>query len=157
MSVESAIGVYRRKAHQNTRDRPTVLHFPTPSGSKQERHRGSYDSAPPTRIASFDDTRRWEREDSPPHFAHVPRSLCTESAMLRSAGIGPNGSPRHVRSSPEAMTFVPLRTRRETTWTMDESKNWASSIPTTSKPFSIPSASTGSAGKRPPLCETISW
>ena len=58
--------------------------------------------------------------------------LVISSATAMMWGMGSNGRPRKSRSRPATMTRLPRSANWLITSTIPESKNWASSMPTTS-------------------------
>ena len=69
-----------------------------------------------------------------PQRMHTACILSTYSAIAMSSGIGPKGRRRKSRSSPATITRTPRSASSVTSSTSPPSKNWASSMPTTSTP-----------------------
>ncbi len=96
----------------------------------------------------------------PPQRWQTAWSLSTNSACASSSGIGPNGSRRKSWSRPAAITRAPPSASASAAPTISCSKNWASSIPTTSNPRACSTSSatqpTGTARMRMPAWLTTS-
>ncbi len=83
----------------------------------------------------------------------------TYSALASREGMGPKGRPVKSISRPAIMMRTPARVRRSATSQILSSKNWASSIPTTSIPTAragmAAGLATGIQGMREASCETM--